>query len=170
MGLFYKAKVNAAQAIENWKLAIITFKSIDDKFGVADTYLYLGQLYLEQNKLQEAYSNAIQALQLAKELGILEQKMLSEKVLSTIYTQQHNTTAAFEHYQLYSQAKDSLTNAENIRKGVEAEMNYENEKREVIHKKELEKRELLLQEQSKQSKMQLFLRYCLACCCSELAF
>ncbi len=156
MGLFYKAKVNAAQAIENWKLAIITFKSIDDKFGVADTYLYLGQLYLEQNKLQEAYSNAIQALQLAKELGILEQKMLSEKVLSTIYTQQHNPTAAFEHYQLYSQAKDSLTNAENIRKGVEAEMNYENEKREVIHKKELEKRELLLQEQSKQSKMQLF--------------
>ena len=155
-GLFYKAYSKPEAAIKNWKLAITTFKSIDDKFGVADTYLYLGQLYLEQNKLQDALTNASQALQLAKELGILEQKMLSEKLLSTIYTQQHNPTAALEHYQLYSQAKDSLTNAENIRKGVEAEMNYENEKREVIHKKELEKRELLLQEQSKQSKMQLF--------------
>jgi pentatricopeptide repeat protein len=155
-GLFFKANNKADAAIKNWNLAITTFKSIDDKFGLADTYIYLSQLYLDQNKLQDASANANQALQLAKELGILEQIMLSEKLLSSIYTQQHNPTAAFEHFKLYSIAKDSLTNAENIRKVVEAEMNYEYEKREVVQKKELEKRELLLQEQSKQSKLQLF--------------
>jgi pentatricopeptide repeat protein len=155
-GLFFKANNKADAAIKNWNLAITTFKSIDDKFGLADTYIYLSQLYLDQNKLQDASANANQALQLAKELGILEQIMLSEKLLSSIYTQQHNPTAAFEHFKLYSIAKDSLTNAENIRKGVEAEMNYEYEKREAVQKKEIEKRELLLQEQSKQSKLQLF--------------
>lgn len=156
IGLFYKETSKPEVAIKNWKLAITTFKSIDDKFGVADTYIYLGQLYLEQNKLQDAFANATQALKLAEEIGVLEQKMLSEKLLSTIYSKQHNPTAALEHYQLYSQTKDSIMNAENIRKGVEAEMNYEFEKREVIQKKELEKSELLLHEQSKQSKMQLF--------------
>jgi pentatricopeptide repeat protein len=155
-GLFFKANNKSEAAIKNWNLAITTFKSIEDKFGLADTHIYLSQLYLEQNKLQDAFANATQALQLAKELGVLEQIMLSEKLLSSIYMQQHNPTAAFEHFKLYSIAKDSLTNAENIRKGVEAEMNYEYEKREVVQKKEIEKRELLLQEQSKQSKLQLF--------------
>lgn len=155
-GLFFKANNKPEAAIKNWNLAIVTFKSIDDKFGIADTYIYLSQLYLEQNKLQLAFVNATQALQLAKELGILEQTMLSEKLLSSIYTQQHNPTAALEHFKLYSATKDSLANAENIRKSVEAEMNYEFEKREVVQKKEIEKRELLLQEQSKQSKIELF--------------
>ena len=156
IGLFYKSKNIPAKAIQSWQMSIVTFNSIDDKFGVADTYLYLGQLYLEQHQLKDAFDNAQLALQLSKELGILEQTMLAEELLSTIYSEQHNPAAALEHFKLYSRAKDSLTNAANIRKGVEAEMNYENEKREVIHKKELEKRELLLQEQSKQSKIQLF--------------
>ena len=155
-GLYCKAKLNTVKAIENWNLAISTFKTIDDKFGVADTYIYLSQLYLEQNNLQAASANANRALQLAKELGILEHSMLSEELLSAIYAKQNNPHEALEHFKLYSQAKDSLTNVENIRKGVEAEMNYEFEKREVLQKKELEKREILLEEQSKQSKLELF--------------
>ncbi len=156
IGLFYKTKNIPAKAIQSWQMSIATFNSIDDKFGVADTYLYLSQLYPEQHQLKDAFDNAQLALKLSKELCILEQTMLAEELLSTVYAEQHNPAAALEHFKRYSQAKDSLTNAANIRKGVEAEMNYENEKREVIHKKELEKRELLLQEQSKQSKIQLF--------------
>lgn len=155
-GLLFKATNNANKAIENWNLAIATFKSIDDKFGIADTYLHLGQLYLEQNQSEKAIEMAKTALQLSTELGVLEQQMLSEKLLSDCYSKQNNASLALLHYKLYNTAKDSLVNEENTRKSVEAEMNFEFDKREAIHKKELENKELLLKEESKRSKLQLF--------------
>ncbi len=155
-GLLFKETNNHTKAIENWNLAIATFKSIDDKFGVADTYLHLGQLYLEQNQSAKAIEMAKTALQLSTELGVLEQQMLSQKLLSDCYSKQNNASLALLHYKLYNTAKDSLVNEENTRKSVEAEMNFEFEKREAIHKKELENKELLLKEESKRSKLQLF--------------
>lgn len=155
-GLLFKETNNHTKAIENWNLAIATFKSIDDKFGVADTYLHLGQLYLEQNQSAKAIEMAKTALRLSTELGVLEQQMLSEKLLSDCYSKQNNASLALLHYKLYNTAKDSLVNEENTRKSVEAEMNFEFEKREAIHKKELENKELLLKEESKRSKLQLF--------------
>jgi hypothetical protein len=112
-------------------------------------------LYLSQNNLNLAIQNINQGLNLSKETGVLEQNVLAEKLLSTIYKLQNNPSQALLHYELYSKAKDSLSNEENIRKGVEAAMNFEFDKREVIQKEELEKKDLLLIAQSKQNKMQL---------------
>ena len=156
IGLYYAAIKNPTKAIENWNAAIQTFTTIEDKFGVADTYIYLGQLYLEQKNPTTALASANKALQLAKEIGVLEQVVVAEKLMSAIYDQQNNNEQSLLHFKLYSQAKDSLTNAETIRKSVESAMNFEFEKREVIQKEELQKKELLLQEQAKQNKLQLF--------------
>ena len=161
-GLYFKAKDNPTKAIENWNSAIATFSSIDDKFGVADTYIYLGQLYLDQNKLQEALNSANKSLQLAKEIDVLEQIVISEKLLSDIYSKQGNSDQALLHYKLFSKANDSLVNETNIRKSVEEEMNFEFEKREALQKKELEKKEILLKEQSKRNKLQIFFAVLLA--------
>lgn len=155
MGLFYKAQRNATEAIASWNASIATFNRIGDKFGIADTYLYLGQLYLEQGNTASALSSAQMALQLAKQLVILEQTVEAEKLLSAIYDQQKNPALALEHYRLYSLAKDSLNNAESIRKGVESEMNFDFEKREILQKKEIEKKQLLLNEQAKQERLEL---------------
>lgn len=162
LGLYFKAKNNSIKAIENWNSAIATFSSIDDKFGVADTYIYLGQLYLDQNKLQEALNSANKSLQLAKEIDVLEQIVISEKLLSDIYSKQGNSDQALLHYKLFSKANDSLVNETNIRKSVEEEMNFEFEKREALQKKELEKKEILLKEQSKRNKLQIFFAVLLA--------
>lgn len=162
LGLYFKAKNNPIKAIENWNLAIATFASIDDKFGVADTYIYLGQLYLDQNKLTDALNSANKSLQLAKEIDVLEQIVISEKLLSDIYYKQGNSNQALLHYKLFSKANDSLVNETNIRKSVEEEMNFEFEKREALQKKELEKKEILLKEQSKRNKLQIFFAVLLA--------
>lgn len=162
LGLYFKAKNNPIKAIENWNLAIATFASIDDKFGVADTYIYLGQLYLDQNKLTDALNSANKSLQLAKEINVLEQVVISEKLLSDIYSNQGNSDQALLHYKLFSKANDSLVNETNIRKSVEEEMNFEFEKREALQKKELEKKEILLKEQSKRNKLQIFFAVLLA--------
>ncbi len=170
LGLFYKATNNSSKAIENWNLAIKTFQSIDDKFGISDTYIYLGQLNFEKGNNSEALLYANKSLNLSKEINVLEQIVLSEKLLSDIYSKKGDANQALEHYKLYSKANDSLINETNIRKSVEEEMTYEFEKREVLQKKELEKRELLLQEQSKRNKMQLFFAVLLALLLSGIGF
>ena len=156
IGLYYQKTKMPEKAIQNWNLSIQTFKNIEDKFGVCETYLYLGRLYLEQNNLNLALANSNLALSLSEETGVLEQNVAAEKLLSAVFKKQNNTALALAHFELYSQAKDSLTNAENIRKGVESAMNFEFDKREVIQKEELEKKDLLLAAQAKQNKMQLF--------------
>ena len=156
MGLYYSAINNQTKAIESWTIAIETFKNIEDKFGVANTYLYLGQLYLDQKNSSAALINTNNGLKLAKELGVIEQIAVAEKLLSAIYDQQNNSMQSLQHFKLYNQAKDSLTNASAIRKSVESAMNFEFEKREVLQKAALEKKDLLLKEQSKQNKMELF--------------
>lgn len=155
MGLYFLATKSPNKAIESWNAAIETFASIEDKFGVADTHLYLGQLFLDQKNLTAALASADKALKLAKEMNVLEQIVVAEKLLSAIYDQQGNAGQSLVHFKLYSQAKDSLNNAETIRKSVESAMNFEFDKREVIQKAAHEKRELILKEQAKQNKLQL---------------
>ena len=154
-GLYFKEKNQDNDAVSSWNNAIDTFQSIDDKFGLADTYIFLGEFYLQENQLDEALFNTNKALTLATEINVLEQKAASEKLLSEIYTKKGNSNLALEHFQKYSVAKDSLTNEENIRRSVEASMNYEFEKKELLQKEENDKRELLLKEEAKSSKLKL---------------
>lgn len=155
-GLLQKASNQPQQAIESWKLAIASFESIGDKFGSADTYLFLGELYYEQRKFAESLSNVNKALVFARQLNIIEQIASAEKLLSEIFHKQNDNANALLHFKLYSIAKDSLTNHENIRKSVQAEMNFDFEKREALQKKEIEKKQLLFDEQSKRHAMQTF--------------
>lgn len=154
-GLLEKAEKNAVEAIDNWQNAIITFQSIDDKFGLGDTYLYLGQLYFEQQNLDKALESTNQALQIAKQIEVVEQQMLCEKLISEIYNKKGNASKALQHFQNYSALKDKLINEENIRKSVESSMNYEFEKKELLQKEAQEKREFLIQEEAKSFKLKM---------------
>lgn len=155
LGFYYQENGNSSKALENWNNAIFQFQTIQDKFGIADTYSYLGDFYFSQKNYEEALKNANKALALANELKVLEQIMNSEKLLSDIYEKQHNPDQALLHYRLYNIAKDSLTNHENIRKSVQAEMNFDFEKRQALQKEQHEKKEMLYSEQNKRHKLQI---------------
>ncbi|WP_395054343.1 tetratricopeptide repeat protein [Flavobacterium sp.] len=147
-GLYFKQTNNPTKAIENWNLAIITFKSIDDKFGIQDSYHHLAQLNFEQNNFPEALNFTTKSLRLATELQVLEQKVISEKLLSEIYQKQGNTNLSLVHLRNFTVLKDSLTNEENIRKSVEVAMNYEFQKKQ-------DEQKLVLKEESKRNKLWL---------------
>ncbi len=170
MGLYYQQAGAAEKAIEIWKKSIENSQSMGDRFAQADTHLYLGELYLSLHQFSQALFHAQTALQLASELNVLEQKMAAEKLLSDIYTHQNDASKAFAHFRLYSAAKDSLNNAESIRKGLEAEMNFEFEKREVLQKEALQKKELLMQEQAKQNRLELIFGVLLALLLAGIGF
>jgi tetratricopeptide (TPR) repeat protein len=156
LGLYYKMNTNREEALRAFDKAIAAFTSIEDKFGISDTYFYMGEIYLEQNKLNESLAATNKSLTLAKELGIIEQVQNAEKRLSEIYERQNNTAESLRHFKLYSSAKDSVANAENIRSSVRAEMNFEFDKKEALQKKESEKREWVYSEQTKRHQQQIF--------------
>ncbi|HEX8563170.1 MAG TPA: tetratricopeptide repeat protein [Flavobacterium sp.] len=154
-GLYYNRTGDAQKAKAHFDQALLSFNSINDKFGAADTYLYLSELYFSRQNFTDALSHATKALSLASALKIPDQIIAAEKLLSEIYERQGNTAEALRHFQLYSVAKDSLANHENIRRSVQAEMNFDFEKREALQKKDNEKRELLYSEQTKRHQIQM---------------
>jgi len=149
LGTYYKETGKFLQALENWQKAIQTFTSIEDKFGISVTYFNLGEFYFSSHKYDKALANINKSLSLAKELKTLEQIMACEKMLSEIYQKLNNLEEALKHYQFFSNVKDSLATHENIRQSVQAEMNFDFEKRETLQKEELEKKELLFSEKAK---------------------
>lgn len=155
LGLYYKGISESEKAIESWEKAKDKFNAIEDKFGISDTYYNLGEFYFEQNNLEKALQNTQKAKELATEIKTLEMIVLSENLLSKIYEQKGDLNKSLEHFKSYSIAKDSLTNYENIRKAVQSEMNFEFEKRESLHKKEQQQKEILLKEQAKRHTLQL---------------
>jgi tetratricopeptide (TPR) repeat protein len=154
LGSYYWQTGNLPKATESWEKAIAQFKSIDDKFGISDTYSHLGNFYYSQKQYNEAMANAVNALKLAKELDVLEQVMNSEKLISSIYEKQNKPDLALEHYKYYNIARDSLVSHENIRKSVQAEMNFDFEKKQTMQQEAHEKRELLFKEQNKRYQLQ----------------
>src|SRR5690606_30368283 len=153
--LYYQATSELQKAVESWEKAKEKFNAIEDKFGISDTYFNLGEFYFEQNNLEKALQNTQKAKELATEIKTLEMIVLSENLLSKIYEQKGDLNKSLEHFKSYSIAKDSLTNYENIRKTVQSEMNFEFEKRESLHKKEQQQKEILLKEQAKRHTLQL---------------
>lgn len=155
LGLYYKETSESEKAVESWENAKDKFNAIEDKFGISDTYYNLGEFYFEQNNLEKALQNTQKAKDLATEIKTLEMLVLSENLLSRIYEKKGDLNKSLEHFRAFSVAKDSLNNYENIRKSVQSEMNFEFEKRETLHKKEQEQKEILMQEQSKRHTLQL---------------
>ncbi len=153
IGAYYNTRKYPEMALENWQKAVTTFKAIDDKFGLADTYLYLAELRNNQNDKSKALDAAHNALSLANKTQVLEQIVVAERLLSEIYTQSGNMEKALLHFKNHSAAKDSLYKQNDVRKAVETAMNYEFEKKELLQKEENQKREILLKEEAKSTNL-----------------
>ncbi|WP_432673052.1 tetratricopeptide repeat-containing sensor histidine kinase [Flavobacterium sp. SM2513] len=156
LGRYFQQRNNKQDAVLSFDRALFEFQKIDDKFGTSDTYFYLGQFYFEQNDYQLALENTQQSLVYAKELDLLELVQNSELALSTIYEKMGQTNASLKHLKLYGLAKDRLQSQENIRQMVQAEMNFEFDKKESLLQKEQEKKDIVYQEEIKRHQMQIF--------------
>lgn len=149
LGQYWMEKGDVGRAESEWLSALSAFRSIGDTFGSGDTHAFLGKLYLKQKDFSKAAHHASASLEGARQLEVLEQEVIAEKLLSEIYIAQNDPTRALEHQLRYSRAKDSLDSHEKIRESVQAELNFEFEKKQALARQESEKRHLLEQEASK---------------------
>lgn len=155
IGLYYKEMKQPAEALVYYNKAIKVFTSIDEKFGLSDTYYFIGEIYYDQGDWNQALANTNISLKLAKELDVLDQVQVAEKRLSEIYEKLNKPQEALVHFKLYNVAKDSISNSENVRNSVRAEMNFEFDKKEALQKKEQEKREVVYAEATKRQQQQI---------------
>lgn len=124
-----------------YKYGLDLYEELQNKFGASLILYNLGKMNFELKNYDEAVKYAQKSLDYAKEIEVLDQTFHSEQLISDIYAAQNNPTKSLEHYKNYIVARDSITNQENNKKFVRAEMDFE-----------YKKKEALLDEQSKRQK------------------
>ncbi len=132
MAEFYSKKGNASEALQYYNEALKSYVALDNLFGAALVNYNLGDYYLKQKKYNEALPYATKSLELANQIGALDQKLHAEKLLSDLYGLVNNPTASLEHYKSYIVAKDSLNNEEQNKKILHAELLFDYQKKEAL--------------------------------------
>ena len=132
LGDYYRYDKNSIDAVASYNKSIILSETIDDKFGASLAFYNLGNLLKEQNKYSEAMTCANKSLAYATEIDVLEQVFHSEKLVSELYELQGNQTQSLYHFKKYISARDSVDNFENNKKFIQAEMNFEYQKKEAL--------------------------------------
>lgn len=120
------------QALDNAK------KTKNDRF-IANFLVNIGNEYSNMGEYKKAEEYLLQTLELSEKTDDLEFKQLLEKILSSFYEGVGKDNQALVHYKNYITLRDSLYNEENTKKSVQAEMNYEFDKKQAAVKFENDK-------------------------------
>ncbi|WP_222933147.1 ATP-binding protein, partial [Fulvivirga aurantia] len=97
----------------------------DDQYAIADCLIEIGGVYIEQNNLQTAIEKLTQGYTIALEHGLKQQIQNGAKFLAQAYKQQGDIEKAFSYQSKYYTYRDSLINAEQIRKLADLRTSYE---------------------------------------------
>lgn len=145
LGDYYARTKQIQTALDYYNQSRAQYRELGNDFGIALVAFHVAELYRAQGKPELALASANQSLELARRMGTLDQVKASEQLLSGIYEDLGQQKPALAHYKAYTQIKDSLENAENTRRLLRAEMDFEYEKREaLLHEQNKRRQQLTL--------------------------
>jgi len=151
IGIIFSEQGNYPEALKNCFAGIKIREEIGDKMGIANACNNIGEIYTQQKKYNEASKYLNKGLSLAKEVGSLDDINDSYSGFVALDSAQGNFKQALEHYILLIATRDSVLNKENTKKIVQAQMQYEFDKKDAAAKAEQEKKDALaLKELQKQ--------------------
>lgn len=119
-----------------------TFQSIEDQFGLSDTYFLFAEINFHENDLDRSLDFANKALKISKELDLPETRMNCEKLLADIYEKKGDQKQALLHLKNYDLEKDQLEKVKNEQQRLRTELDYNYEKMQ-LEKQESQRREQL---------------------------
>ena len=153
IGNIYAYQHNYPDALKNDFAAFKIFEEMGDKIGIAASYCNLGNVNTKLKKYTEAKKYLKDGLSLSKEIG-------SNYAIKDIYnglidldSATGNWKDAYLHYKLYILYQDSLVNEENTKKTVQAQMNYEFDKKEAATKAEQDKKDAVAKQEKQKQKL-----------------
>ncbi len=124
-----------------------------DRESAAGSYINLGHLQTLLGNYGLAGKYLDSALAVSNEIGNLDDLKDTYFYMHVNDSASGNYRSAFEHYKKFTAARDSLLNEENVKKSVEAQMNYEFDKKEAITKAEQERKDAVAEADRKRQKM-----------------
>jgi len=150
-----KYEIETDDQIANLKIALGHYlkalkirEKIQDKQGIAQSYLSIGEVNMRLKNYDKARTSFENALHYSTGIGYLEAMKSSHQDLEYLGSTLGNWQDAYLHQKLFRLYSDSLINEENTRKSIHAVMNFSFEKRENIlkeaQKEEQRKQQLIL--------------------------
>ena len=143
IGAVYFEQHNFSAALQYNRKALDIRRQIQDSLGIALSLNSVGQCNFKLGQLDEALKNCEQGYAYAAKMGEKQAILTATKALSEMYAVTRNFEKAYLYQSKAIDVKDSLTNEENVKQGVRAEMNYEFAKKEALEKVEREKQAAL---------------------------
>ncbi|MBC7863752.1 MAG: tetratricopeptide repeat protein [Bacteroidia bacterium] len=126
-----KAKEHHLKAIDYAEQALSICREVNDKSGIGSAILTLGatNLSLKNYATAEKYLN--EALELFKGTGYKERIMETYLALSDLKNNTGKGTEAYTYYKKYIVYRDSITNEENTKNSIRAEMKFDFDKKQT---------------------------------------
>ncbi|HEY4799015.1 MAG TPA: tetratricopeptide repeat protein [Bacteroidia bacterium] len=140
IGIIYTKQKKYSEALSNQFKGLSIAQELDDKAGIASAHINIGNIFVDEKKIPVAKEHFNKALQIAKEIGNKEAIKNSYNGLALADSAVNNFEEAFNDYKRYVAYKDSLVNEENTKKTVQAQMNYEFEKKQALEKEEQDRK------------------------------
>ncbi len=104
------------------------YKGQNATIHIANADIEMGKVYLNMSNLQQALIALQNGLAIAKEKGNWVMQKAAYQGLATTYQRLHNYPKAYESFQSYAAAKDSLLNTEKTEQLARLAAQYEHEK------------------------------------------
>ena len=152
--IYYLQGKNDEALVFNLKALKIYIEETGDQAGMTATYSSIGNLYLQMKKPLESKNNQLKSLSIAKEIGTLPDMMNAYWGISKADSAMGNFKEAYDNHKMYTIIKDSIFNQDANKKSVQAEMNFEFEKKEQQEKLEQEKKDAVAVEELKKQRLQ----------------
>lgn len=125
LGNLYIEKGDMDTALRYHESALGLRKKIDDNLGMISSYMAFGKIYHKKGDNAAALQYANRALALVKTAGELDWITQCYKLLAEVTAALGNHKEAYHNLELYKKYSDSLFNAENEKKLVQQQMNFD---------------------------------------------
>ncbi len=156
IGGIYYAQQDFPKSLDYINKSLDIFQEIGNKDGVANCLDGIGQIYLMEKNYPKAIEYENKSLDLAKNIGSLQGIASSYETMSSTMELMGNSGKALEYYKAHISYQDSIYNKENTKKMVQAEMNYDFEKKQAAEKAEQDKKDALQAEEVKKQKVVIY--------------
>jgi len=153
IGNKYKTAKNYKKAIEIYSQALALSEEIGDKGGIVSAYQGLGRAYTDDKQFTIARRYLEKSKSLSREIGYQTAIRKSYFMLAYLDSSTGHFSGAFENYKTYINHRDSIFNKENDQKILQAQIQYEFDKKETLANAEQEKRDFILAEEIQKQKL-----------------
>lgn len=156
IGDVYMKEGKYDDALDYMQKGLAIKETYADKYGIVSSVSSIAQVYFLKGQYDKALESQLNATKMAYEIGALDEIQDNEKFLSAIYEKKNDGAKALEHYKAYIKARDSIYNKDNTSKMVQAEMNFQFEKKQAEAKAEQDKKDAVEKEQAQRQRVTIY--------------